>query len=67
MFDIIKLNDRDVAIKWYSNKDYFYNNLNSAQNTICSFKYDVFDISKISISEINTALSVGTKIAIYAR
>lgn len=67
LFNISKLNDRDIVVTWLSDENYFYNNLNAAQNTICHFNYDVYDISKISIADMNDAISAGTKIVVYAR
>lgn len=67
LFNISKLNDRDIVVTWLSDENYFYNNLNAAQNTICHFNYDAYDISKISITDMNDAISAGTKIVVYAR
>lgn len=67
LFNISKLNDRDIVVTWLSDENYFYSNLNAAQNTICHFNYDAYDISKISITDMNDAISAGTKIVVYAR
>lgn len=67
LFNISKLNDRDIVVTWLSDENYFYNNLNAAQNTICHFNYDAYDISKISTTDMNDAISAGTKIVVYAR